>query len=105
MSQSIRIPVERLRAACALLVDHLARIEGDVIELERDYFWSINDEALYDVYQEPESLGIGQVSESWAHVERLLDGEVDVPTRHVVWLSDVLRAIGMPITRKPRTGR
>jgi hypothetical protein len=100
MSGPVRIPVERLRQACELLLDHLAQNENGVVELERDYFWSIDDDTLYNVYVEPEALAVGQVSESWAHLEALLDGADESPTRHLVWLSEVLRAAGTPETRR-----
>ncbi len=103
MSEPLRISVDRLRAACEVVLGHLAETEGETVELLRDYFWSIDDDSLYDVYKEPAQLGIGQVSESWGHLEDLLDGRTDIPTRHLVWLSDVLRALGTPVSRKPLT--
>jgi hypothetical protein len=101
MSDSVRIPVERLRQVCTIVLDHLAQNENGVVELERDYFWTIDDETLYNVYVEPAELGVGQVSESWAHLKALLDGTDESPTRHLVWLAEVLRAAGTPETRKP----
>jgi hypothetical protein len=101
MTEPIRIPVDRLRQVCDQLLTHLAHQEGGTVELERDYFWSLDDESLYNVYSEPGQPVIGQVSESWQHLDQLLQQPDDTPTRHLVWLADVLRAIGTPTTRKP----
>jgi len=56
-------------------------------------FWSIPPDALYDVYQEPPELTIGQLTESWDNLRRLGEDEPGFGL-DLVWLSDVLRAIG-----------
>lgn len=101
MNYPTNISIDRVRLACQLLLDHLAQSEGKDIPIERDFFWSISDEILYDVYNEPNELTIGQVSESWGHLEDLLDGRTATPSRHLSWLADVIRALGSPSARKP----
>ncbi|MFF3354937.1 hypothetical protein ACFYWN_20300 [Streptomyces sp. NPDC002917] len=49
---------------------------------------------LYDVYNEPRTITIGQLSESWQHLEGLLTDEDRAVGCHLVWLADVIRAIG-----------
>ncbi|GAB3572617.1 hypothetical protein GCM10027445_30440 [Amycolatopsis endophytica] len=94
------ISVLELRALCDRLLKHLSELEGEGVQVERDYFWSIPDEDLYDVYSEPETFTVGQVSESIGHLRALLADESIQPTRHIVWLADVLRAIGTPAARR-----
>ncbi|MBC3840689.1 hypothetical protein GXW82_11685 [Streptacidiphilus sp. 4-A2] len=43
---------------------------------------------------EPSTLTIGQLSESWQHLESQLGDEDRAVGYHVVWLADVIRAIG-----------
>lgn len=97
MSEPLRVPLERLRAVFEQIIAHLAETEGDVVGLERDHFWSIPVEKLYNVYNEPDGLTVGQLSESWQHLEQVLDGKLDVLNYHLVWLADVLRAIGQEV--------
>lgn len=101
MSESLRIPVDRLRAAFDLLMTRIAETEGDTVALERDYFWSIDPDVLYNVYEEPSSLAVGQLSESWYNIERLLDDNPGALNYHLVWLADIIRALGHDQTRKP----
>jgi len=98
----LRIPVERLRAVVDLLMRRIAETAGDSVSLEQDYFWSISPDSLYNVYEEPGELGVGQLSESWQHLESLLKDESDAAIPyHLVWLADIIRAIGHEQTRKP----
>lgn len=101
MSEPLRIPVRQLRAAFELLMQRLTEAEGDTIALERDHFWSIAPDALYNVYAEPGEPGIGQLSESWQHIEQLLKDDSVAMPHHLVWLADIIRALGHPQIRTP----
>lgn len=89
-----RISVEKLRQVFDLLMSHVARVSGSEIELSNDAFWSIPAEAVYDVYAEPQELTIGMISESWSHLEAMANSELNVVGYGLVWLAEVLRAIG-----------
>lgn len=93
MSEPTRIPVNELRQVFELLLSHVA---GDRNELsvQRDYFWSIPSDAVHDVYQQPAELTIGQVSESWDNLTGMLKPDPAVVGYGLVWLAEVLRAIG-----------
>jgi hypothetical protein len=59
MSGPLRIDVPDLKRAAQLLLDHASTVEGDVLELDQDMFWSIPAPALYDVHERPSELTIG----------------------------------------------
>ena len=90
----VRVPVEQLRQVFDLLMTHIARDEGAELPISRDYFWSIPAPERYDVYNPPGELTIGQVSESWAALQGMLEQESGVVGYGLVWLAEVLRALG-----------
>ncbi|MGW2984750.1 hypothetical protein [Streptomyces goshikiensis] len=98
-SESPRIPIDGLRRAFELALQHIEASAGETVALERDYFWSVPGYELYDVLNEPRTITIGQLSESWQHLEDLLAEPDRVVGHHLVWLADVLRAIGQDATR------
>ncbi|ROO88504.1 hypothetical protein EDD29_6173 [Actinocorallia herbida] len=91
------VSLSSLRAALDLL---LRRIEaangGDAVELDVGYFWSIPFDAIYDVADPPATgdLTLGDLSESWDHIRNLLENPDDAIPYHLVWLADILRALG-----------
>ncbi|UNO38365.1 hypothetical protein [Streptomyces sp. MST-110588] len=88
-----------LRRSVDLLLRHVeVAAAGDAVVLERDYFWSVPADESYDVSKEPSDLTIGQVSESWQHVKDLLADQDRAVGHHLVWLADVLRAIGQDMS-------
>jgi hypothetical protein len=50
---------------------------------------------LYNLYNEPIALTIGQLSETWQHLESLTSGQDQPMGYHLVWLADIIRAIGL----------
>ncbi|MFJ5634352.1 hypothetical protein ACIQF5_17130 [Streptomyces goshikiensis] len=98
-SESPEITLDGLRRAFEVALQHIEVSVGETVALERDYFWSVPGDELYDVLNEPRTITIGQLSESWQHLEDLLAEPDRVVGHHLVWLADVLRAIGQDVTR------
>ncbi|MBD0691972.1 hypothetical protein [Streptomyces sp. CBMA123] len=93
----VRVPVEELRRSFEVLMRRVEASAGDGVVLERDYFWTVAPGATAEVNRQPgaDDLTIGQVSESWAQLRALLADEDRAVGHHLVWLADVLRAIGL----------
>ncbi len=98
MTDELDIQVEELRAVCHRLLAHLEQVAGGTLTLEKEHFWAISPEQLYDVQQEPVELSIGQLSESWENLQRSTVVD-DTVAYELVWLADVLRAVGLQIVR------
>ncbi|MEU8832529.1 hypothetical protein OG963_30630 [Streptomyces sp. NBC_01707] len=93
-SEPLHIPLDQLRHAFDLVLRHVEASAGNTVRLEHDYFWCVPGDELYDVPNEPRAVTIGQLSESWQHLEGLLADEDQAVAYHLVWLADVMRAIG-----------
>lgn len=94
----LHVSLTELRRTIDLLMDHVAAAaDGDTVDLDQDYFWSIGEDELYEVYNTPSDLTLGQLSWSWGHLTDLLSDPDGAIGYHLVWLSEVLRAIGHKI--------
>jgi hypothetical protein len=99
MNGQAGVSVQLLRQTVEMLLRHLEEIEGPELRLEKDYFWSIPEEQLYDVYSEPTSFTIGQLSESVSNLEALAEDPEQTISYGLVWLGDVIRAVGQSVVR------
>ncbi|WP_239373538.1 hypothetical protein [Frankia sp. Cj5] len=99
MSEQISVSLEKLQIVFNLLIEHLRQEAGPEISFDKDYFWSIPKEALYNVYSEPTDLTIGQLGESLSNLESILADSSKVMTYGFVWLADILKAVGLDIVR------
>lgn len=99
MTEPLKFPIDEIRHVFSLVMDHLAAVEGKEIQLEKDHFWAIPAEQLYNVFASPQELTIGQLSESWTNLTDLLGDGLPPNSYALVWLADVLRAIGLEVVR------
>ena len=88
------VSIDELREIFNRLMDHLETTGIDRVKLDCDFFWSIPQDELYNVYEDPKSLSIGQVSESLDFLNQIRLGQSEPIGFALVWLADVLRAIG-----------
>jgi hypothetical protein len=93
MSEGPEIPLDRLREVAELLLAHVAR-EGGSVTLDRELFWELTPEQRYDLDHVPTEHTVGQLSESWAQLAAMADDPDRVVGYGLVWLADVLRALG-----------
>lgn len=92
---TLNIDVEELRRALTAVLDHVEDINGPVVSIPHDYFWSVAYPEKYDVLSDPPELTIGQLSESWGNASELRAGTTEnVTSFDGEWLGEVLAAIG-----------
>ncbi|MFD7261692.1 hypothetical protein [Streptomyces sp. NPDC059874] len=96
-SEPLQIPIDQLRRVVDAALRHVEASAGPTVTLKEDYFWSVPNDSLHDVFNEPGDLTIGRLSESWQHLEDLLAHQDQAVGHHLVWLADVIRAIGRDI--------
>ncbi|MGW6919435.1 hypothetical protein ACWGB8_37315 [Kitasatospora sp. NPDC054939] len=93
--EPLTISLAELRQAVDVLLRRVeAAAGGDVVALGAEYFWAVPPDEQYDVATPPGELTIGQLSESWQHLRDLVAEPDRAVGYHLVWLADVLRAIG-----------
>jgi hypothetical protein len=99
MAQSIVVSVAFLRHAAEVLLNHVEEVAGAEVSLEADYFWAIPAPSRYDVTSEPTSLTIGQLTESLEFLQHAADNPDARVARSLVWLADLLRAVGEEVPK------
>ncbi|MBC3989280.1 hypothetical protein H8N00_10395 [Streptomyces sp. AC563] len=95
----VEIPVVKLKAVVDALMERFDT-NGQVLEIDREEFWSVSVDEAYDVYSEPQDLTIGTLSESWSHLEDMLVDPERVVSHGFIWLADVFRALGDEATHQ-----
>ncbi|GAA0433035.1 hypothetical protein [Streptomyces luteireticuli] len=94
-ARPVQIRFDQLRRSFDAALRHAEAVHGDAVTLDEDYFWSVPPDQLYDVRQEPTELTIGQLSECLDHLDGLAAEPEDAVGHHLVWLAEVLKAVGL----------
>ena len=90
----MQINIDELRQATDKLFNHLRDCDVKYVELKDDFYWYIQRELLYDMNREPRDFTVGQISDDWNDVRRLLEAGNDPVAYGFVDLAPIMRAIG-----------
>ncbi|WP_394844210.1 hypothetical protein LZC95_45050 [Pendulispora brunnea] len=90
----MKVEVSKLRTAIGKLLEHLEETGHGVVEIPVDFYWSIPAEKIYDAYEKPTELTIGQLSDDWAEIEKIADGRSEPVNYALVWTAALLRRLG-----------
>jgi len=94
----MEINMDDLRQICDRLIQNVKEKGIDSINLEVDYYWNIPQNQLYNPYQKPVDLDMGQLSDNWTELRKVLQSQKEPLGYHLVWLAAILRALGESIT-------
>jgi hypothetical protein len=90
------VKVSQLRDVCEKLFAHLEENEKDTIEISHDYYWCIGEEQRYNPINDPDpaDFTLGQLSDDWTEMEKIIAGNREPIAYAFVWLAAVLQAVG-----------
>ena len=97
MVNDMNIKLTDLRKVTERLLLHLEQVAKDDIELDVDYYWSIDQEQRYSVNNEPNDFSIGQLTDDWKSLVKMINEEHGTISYELVWLSSIFQAIGEKI--------
>ena len=91
----MKINVDQLESVWQTLISNLRLKEIKEIDINESYYWSINDEDLYNVYKEPKELTIGNLEDEWTWLLNITNEPDDTIVYAFRWFSEILRAISI----------
>ncbi|WP_111956306.1 hypothetical protein [Chryseobacterium lathyri] len=94
MENNIEIEKEDLKKILFILIDKLESSNSNKFSLEKDLYWNIPDENLYNVYQKPEDFTIGSIKEDWEFLQKVLRKEREAIGYDFNKISNILKLIG-----------
>jgi len=90
----MEISVSRLKTITEKLFSHLENLGFETIEVTEDYYWNIPQEEKYVMEKNPENLDIGQLTDDWDLLRKLLENDRDPISYEFVWLAKIFEFIG-----------
>jgi hypothetical protein len=95
----MRINVADLRVLCDRMLVHLTEQGIDHVDLTVDYYWDIPEQTRYDPYRKPSEHVLGQLTDDWGELLKVIEGTAEPISYMLVWLAAVLRAVGETVVR------
>ena len=91
----MKININEVSEVVNLLLKELKEnINKNEVEVDEDYYWFVNKDELYNPYENPKNLTLGQLSEDWDELKSVLRKEKKLISYDLVKLSVLMRVIG-----------
>lgn len=90
----MKINIDKLQWIITLLLLKLKEGKGNEIELENDFYWDISEKELYNPYEMPQNISLGQLSDDLEEVERLLKSD-DAISYDLKRVSNILKSLSI----------
>lgn len=90
----MKVKLNDLLIVTKKIISHLEENGINEIELDKDFYWSIPKEELYEVNKNPVDLDIGQLYDDMEFLDNILKDKNDPIGFALVWLSSIFRYIG-----------
>lgn len=88
----MNIELDRIEKFFNLIIKELKGNGIDNIPLDYDFYWNIPSDLLYDLYNEPKELDMGQLSEDYQFLSYSINQDI-VTSSNLRKLSSLLRYI------------
>jgi hypothetical protein len=90
----MKITLEQLNHIWTELLQHLHEMGVESIDIEYDYYWDTVGLERFEIYKEAPRLGMGQLTDDWDSLLRVLNEDREPLTEDFVQLAAILRAVG-----------
>ena len=91
----MKIKTCELKAICETLCQYLEQSERSEVTIDQDYYWHLHDEQQYDPAIKPVDLTLGQLTDDWNELQKIVANDSPPIGYAFVWLSSILRAVGI----------
>ena len=91
----MKINIDDISKITTLLLSNLKDSKGNEIELRSDYYWDICATQLYNPYDEPKDISLGQLSDDLNEIYRLSESKGDAIPYDLKRVAELLKALSI----------
>ncbi|WP_343703076.1 hypothetical protein [Chitinophaga sp.] len=91
----MKVNIDELINITALLLLELKNSKGNEVELKNDYYWDISSDQIYDPYNDPSEISLGQLSDDLAEIHRLTKSDDEAIPYDLKRIAEILKALSI----------
>ncbi len=90
----MEIDLNEIQTVCNRLCQFAENKGIETIDIPFDYYWNIPKKQRYDIYDKPSEFDLGQLTDDWHELQKLLNLQREPIGYEFAWLGSILTAIG-----------
>lgn len=94
----MKVDVRQVRKIVLRLLDHIIeRHEVVEVDLNKDFFWVVPPDSVYEVEHQPSQLDVGSLEDEWQFVSSLLNPDARPTAYQLTQIAPILAAMGVSL--------
>jgi len=89
------IKIDELQKIIILLLSKLKDSKGNEVEIDSDFYWDISMNEIYNPYQDPKNITLGQLSSDLEEIYRLVEKKEDAIPYDLKRIAAIIKAISI----------
>lgn len=95
MENNTHIKIVDIKKIIEILLTKLDSMDNDnSLILDKDLYWNIVDDEVYNVYKNPTELTIGSLVEDWEFLQKVINGKREMIDYDLNKMSNILKFLG-----------
>ena len=90
----MKASIDEIEKITLILLSKLRESKGNLIEVNHDFYWDISVNELYNPYEEPKNITLGQLSDDLNEIQRLTKSD-DATPYDLKRLASIINALGV----------
>jgi len=91
----MRVNIIELKQILNLLLNKLENKYGEVLDLDVDFYWDIAFDEVYNPYEEPKNISLGQLSDDLDVITKLYYNSNNIVIYDLKRIAEILKAISV----------
>ena len=91
----MNVNIDEFKKIVSLLLSNLKESKGNEIELTSDYYWNIPKDQLYNPYDDPKEMSLGQLSDDLNEIYRLSKSNEKAIPYDLKRVAEILKALSI----------
>jgi len=91
----MKVNIDELNKIITLLLSNLRNNKGNEVELKNDYYWDISKDQLYNPYDDPSEISLGQLSDDLNEIYRLSSSQDEAIPYDLKRVAEILKALSI----------
>ena len=96
----MELDIHNLKRILDLIFEHLSKdlnVSNVPIEADKDFYWEVPTENLFDVRKDQPRLDIGRLSDDWDFLQRMAEKREEAVSLMLIHVAPLLQHIGQKI--------
>ena len=91
----MKVNLDEISKLVMILISNLKESKGTEIEINNDYYWDISSDQLYNPYDNPTNMSLGQLSDDLNEISRLFKSKEEAIPYDLKRIAEILKTLSI----------